>query len=255
MISFVNCGYFGRLGNQMFQYAALLGFATYSEQEWGIPKENSVVEKQINLNHIERFVLKDGFNVKYKENPNPQQQFQENGKLVKLPQNTDINGYFQSEKYFVHCIELVKRELSFNADIMKSSINKLQDMNAEDCVSVHIRRGDYVNIPQYHPLCTKEYYKEAMSKFKDRKFLFISDDIEWCKKTFGGEHTYSDGENMFEDMCMMSVCDGHIIANSSFSWWGSWLGNGKTIAPNNWFGEAINNKNDGNIYLKDWIII
>jgi len=255
MISFVNCGYFGRLGNQMFQYASLVGFATHSNQKWAIPKENSIVEKELNLGHKERFVLGDAFTVTYNDNPNPTQQFQENGELVNLPPNTDINGYFQSEKYFSHCKEQVKEQFKFKTKILQSSKNKLQEMNATDCVSVHVRRGDYVNLPEYHPPINQEYYKESMSYFPDRKFLFISDDIEWCKKEFGTKHKYSDGKNMFEDMCMMSLCDGHIIANSSFSWWGAWLGKGKTVAPKKWFGEAINNKNDGSIYLKDWIIL
>ena len=94
-----------------------------------------------------------------------------------------------------------------------------------------------------------------MSHFPDRNFLFISDDINWCKETFGDTHCYSESGDMYVDLCIMTECYGHIIANSSFSWWGAWLGLGKTIAPKNWFGPEMEYRKDGSIYEKDWILI
>ena len=67
------------------------------------------------------------------------------------------------------------------------------------------------------------------------------------------EAYFSEGNDHFVDMCMMSLCDGHIIANSSFSWWGAWIGQGKTVAPKKWFGSE-GPKNWSDVYCKDWII-
>ena len=94
-----------------------------------------------------------------------------------------------------------------------------------------------------------------MSYFPNSKFLIFSDDIEWCKKEFGIDNLYSENTDKFVDMYTMTRCNGHIIANSSFSWWGAYLGGKKTIAPKTWFGVEINYKNNMDIYPDKWIII
>ena len=256
MISFERIGYYGRLGNQMFQYAALVGFATYSEKEWGIPERNSKEIEIGGLGYKERFVLDDLFELSYKKtNVNPGLRFPESGKLVKLPDNTDIHGYFQNSEYFSHCIEEIQKQFTFKEDIIKNADECMKEYDIENLVSVHVRRGDYTNLSDYHPPLTKEYYETAMSHFPDKKFLFISDDINWCKETFGSDFYYSNSVDMYTDLCMMSKCNSHIIANSSFSWWGAWLGGGETIAPKKWFGPKLEYRNDGSIYENDWKII
>jgi hypothetical protein len=89
-------------------------------------------------------------------------------------------------------------------------------------------------------------------------FIVFSDDVEWCKKEFAGEnYIVNEIGNPYAEMCAMSLCDHNIMANSSFSWWGSWLNrnpNKKVIAPSRWFGSAMN-KNTDDIYCQDWIKI
>ena len=76
-----------------------------------------------------------------------------------------------------------------------------------------------------------------LSTFKSVKFLVFSDDLEWCKNNLPSGVLYSTASDQFEDMCAMTLCDSHIVANSSFSWWGAWLSNSRcVIAPRAWFG-------------------
>lgn len=255
MITFNNIGYNGRFGNQMFQYAALIGFAKKSNLKYGFPESNSKIIKKIGeLQYDERFELDDCFNLKYDyPSVNPEYYFFENNIFCKLPDNTDINGYFQSEKYFVNVIDEIKSQFTFKSHIIEESKTLFQ--NAEEYVSVHIRRGDYVNLQDYHTLLNSEWYKNAMSLFLTDKFLFFSDDIEWCKNEFGKKYLYAENTNKFVDMCTMSRCAGHIIANSSFSWWAAYLGGNKTVAPKSWFGPKISYKNNLDIYPKNWIVL
>ena len=126
---------------------------------------------------------------------------------------------------------------------------------------MHIRRGDYVLYPDHHPTCDLDYYKNSIELIKKqsnnkKKILIFSDDKQWCKNTFlGDEYIISENTNPYIDLYMMTLCDYHIIANSSFSWWGAWLAKSKkTIAPSKWFGRLIN-KNTSDVYCNGWEII
>lgn len=110
-----------------------------------------------------------------------------------------------------------------------------------DKVSLHVRRGDYVGNSFYIDLMETDYYQRAMAEFPGRKFLVFSDDIEWCKKQdIFKDCEFSEGRKPLEDLNLMMTCDGHIIANSTFSWWGAYLGKGKVVAPSadNWYADG-----------------
>ena len=150
---------------------------------------------------------------------------------------------------------------------VKSYQNKIETKN-KTAVSVHIRRGDYLdNNEVYGGICTEEYYKKAIAvmkeKFADALFFVFSNEPEWVKEwlncTYKGEDRFvviegTDEDTGYLDMFLMSRCKHHIIANSSFSWWGAWLNpdkNKKLIAPAKWF----NNQNMRDIYTKEMIRI
>jgi hypothetical protein len=106
-----------------------------------------------------------------------------------------------------------------------------------------------------------DYYNRATSdilKYNKNKFIVFSDDPDWCRNTFTGDnYIVSDLNNSHIELCAMSLCDNHIIANSSFSWWGAWLNtniNKRVIAPSRWFGPALI-KDTSDVYCNDWIII
>ena len=141
--------------------------------------------------------------------------------------------YFQDPKYFEKYANEIK---AIFGDITWHGIDMI------DKVSLHVRRGDYNGNSFYVSLTGTDYYKKAMAEFPGRKFLVFSDDIEWCKKQeLFKDCDFSEGLDELGDMNLMMKCDGHIIANSTFSWWGAYLGKGKVVAPSNlnWYADGI----------------
>lgn len=137
--------------------------------------------------------------------------------------------YVQDEEYFKDYAREIKQ-------IFGSGIGKI------DQVAIHVRRGDYVNNPFYVDLMKTGYYEKAMDEFPDASFLVFSDDIEWCKKqNIFSKCDFVEGNSELEDLNLMASCIGHIIANSSFSWWGAYLcpHNGKVIAPKLWYSDGV----------------
>lgn len=277
MISYKKIGHFGRLGNQMFQFAGTVGIANKMGYEYAFPKEN------IEIPSIEDF--KDGvrrevyFDLpKYFPNVNntikPIEEIQTiqtvkepffhfNQEFFTIPDQTDLNGYFQTEKYFDHCQQLIREYFEFNKEIVEQSNYKFPKFDIDvEFVSIHLRRGDYVGLQQFHPVMEPSYYFSALTEFMKGNYCFMifSDDIKYCKSLFGKQDNvvYVEGNDPALDMCMMSMCNHNIIANSSFSWWASWLNknpNKKVIAPKKWFGPAYNNiHNTKDLYPKSWII-
>lgn len=145
--------------------------------------------------------------------------------------------YIQDEKYFAPYQEEIKA-------LYKQGVEK------SDYVSLHVRRGDYLNNPFYVNLQETDYYKKAIALFPGEKFLvFCADrqkgsddqaDMEWCKEKFKGEQfEFFQGKDEIEDWNAMTGCKAHIIANSSFSWWAAFVSDNKTIAPKFWFNDGI----------------
>jgi len=157
------------------------------------------------------------------------------------PNGVEIVGFWQSYKYFENAQDEVRA--AFKIDYKPS---------ARGYCSIHIRRGDYVNLDTNFPPVTVHYVNKAMQLFgSEQKYLVFSDDIEWCKQNLSGNLTFSEGKNEWEDLCLMASCDHNIIANSSFSWWGGWLNLNPdkiVVTPShkwgNWFGISNGNKND-----------
>ena len=149
-----------------------------------------------------------------------------------------------------------------DVDIVKYIDTKYGDiLNKEETISIHIRRGDYLEKEDRHPVCRMEYYQAAIEyidTFNSPIFIIFSDDIEWCKKHFiGDNYIFIQDEEDYIDLYLMSLCKHNIIANSSFSWWGAWLNkniNKKVIAPQNWFG--VNKRlPTQDIYCEEWIVL
>lgn len=138
--------------------------------------------------------------------------------------------YFQDPKYFEKYANEIK---ALYGDITWAGIDMI------DKISIHVRRGDYVGNSFYVDLMETDYYQKAMAEFKGSKFLVFSDDIEWCKQQDIFRGCYFSHNTELEDLNEMMTCNGHIIANSTFSWWGAWLGKGKVIAPKAWYADGV----------------
>lgn len=192
-----------------------------------------------------------------------------------------LTGYFQSEKYFKDIENQVRKAFTFSDRIweglepgIREKIEKyLERIQKSLSVSIHVRRGDYLTTSQvFGGICTEEYYRSAVGKmlecFPEALFFVFSNDIQWVREWISG--ICGERENLTEDrfvvmegtteetgyldMFLMSKCRHHILANSSFSWWGAWLnpaGNKKVIAPSVWF----NNQNSRDIYTEKMIRI
>lgn len=273
MITYQGLGYAGRLGNQMFQYAALLGIANKLNFEPKVPIENSFASIDAHMDLVtgqyikSRLDLIDCFEVNTnnfinKSNIQTQNIYQEQSfhfdiNVFNINDNTDLHGYYQSDKYFNHCSDLIRAEFTFKKHILDKCIDLLSPYS--NTVSIHVRRGDYVGLQNHHPLVTAEYYQSAlMNYFGDNEYTFLifSDDINWCKEVFPEGVIFMEGNTQFEDMCLMSLCKHNIIANSSFSWWAAWLNNNKdkkVIAPKNWFGPAYYHYNTNDLYPSNYI--
>jgi hypothetical protein len=164
-----------------------------------------------------------------------------------------LDGYWQGEKYFKKIADDVRKELEPTDEFLELNKNILN----EDCLSIHIRRTDYVNLQEYHPLQTLEYYKSAVDILNHSGPIYVfSDDIEWCKNNLNfNQMTFINNADPIIDMWTMSICKKNIIANSTFSWWAAWINKNKdkkVVCPKNWFGPRIPHS-EKDILDNDWI--
>jgi len=253
MISFNNIGNLGRLANQMFQYASLKGIAKNCGYEFYIPPRNGVGKRDPMVQNSD-LIIYDVFDLESKNNLGllPNQVLMERVHtfdqelFVNCPDNIDLFGYYQSEKYFKHIEVEIRNEFTFKNELIELCSEFIKENFVyKDVISLHIRRGDYVSNPN-HPVQDIEYYRRALNKLPDLPVIVFSDDPDWCNQQefFSLERfAISEGNTTDTDMCLMSLCQYHIIANSSFSWWGAWLAkSNQVIAPKKWFGGDCVNK-------------
>lgn len=169
-----------------------------------------------------------------------------------------IDGYWQSEKYFLPIEGTVRKVFTFpEASDRNKALAK--EMAETLSVSIHVRRGDYLG---GFPVMDEAYYNLAMDfftkKYNEVHFYVFSNDIAWCCSHLKAERmTYVDWNTEKDspfDMWLMTQCKHNIIANSSFSWWGAWLNQNEgkeVIAPKTWFYHAAT----PDVYCKDWMVI
>jgi hypothetical protein len=270
----------GGLGNQMFEYAAAraLSLRTNASLVLDISGFKQYNLHAYGLNHFN--IAGDVFNqVEYVDSDkskyvvrNPKSLIGRISRRLKLGQrlkvfretdlvfnadmltvrgDTYLEGYWQSEQYFVDQESQIRSDFGFRSNPDEINQHWLDRINSVLAVSVHIRRGDYVTDPAanaIHGVCSVDYYQRAVEFLKSRiasdLFFFVfSDDPEWSKNNIDfGANTFfishNDASKNYEDLRLMSACKHHIIANSSFSWWGAWL-NGYVdkivVAPKRWF--------------------
>ena len=276
-ISYNRLGSNGRLGNQMFQYAGLRGIAANRGYDWVIPRPDSYGDSN--------YGLFDCFEMGSVEEKNFGQlnvqsiatgQFHFSQEFFDgCPDNINLHDYFTTEKYFANVKDVIRKDFTFKKEILepcKEIVNEL-----ENPIFMHVRRGDYVVNPSAHPMCPISYYEKALELFDENSpVLVFSDSIEWCKEQdfFQGDRfmlseydeKYSQTADTllgkqntlipYFDLCMMTLCNGGIIANSTMSWWGAWLMENKTqpiVAPKPWFGTHYNDYNMNDLLPDGWV--
>jgi len=260
-LSFNSLGNMGHLGNQMFQYASLKGIATSNKTQFIIPPKDHFGKSYSALSKLD-----DCFNLNcvraisnFKQYVEDEFSFNHN-LMNGIEEDLDLKGYFQSEKYFKHIKNDIKKDFKFVDSILDECLEIKESFGEQSpIISLHIRRGDYTTCEDYHPTVSLDYCKTALSKLPDVSVIIFSDDPEWClsQSLFDGDRfMVSHSNTPYFDMCLMTLCDYHIIANSSFSWWGAWLAKSeKVIAPKIWFGPSLSNSITDDLYCENWEVI
>jgi len=250
MITFSKLGRYGRLANQMFQYAALVGVAKKTEFDYGlniIKTDDSYsyffLDELFEIN-VKPFVgtIKYIYNESYGHF---------DSRIFDIPDQTDLFGYFQTAKYFEHCEDEIFRQFT-----IKKKYEDIASSYGVNFTSIHIRRGDYVNTGHYY-VCDEEYVKKACEIVCDKTYFIFSDDIKWCKNNLKDKRfVFIEDLDTFGSFTLMSKARNNIIANSSFSWWAAYLNKNldkKVVAPKKWYGSIQVNTKD--LYIDSWIKI
>lgn len=264
----------GGLGNQLFQYAAarrisylnqiplkldISEFVRYKLHKYSLMHFN-IVEEMATPEEIQAFKPQNFFsrlafrhlnlfsalNRSYRI----ERHFYFDASLLKIDHDVYLDGYWQSEKYFLDIEEVVRKELSVKTPPDPRNELMMERIRNEAAVSLHIRRADYVTnnyTLTVHGCCSLDYYHHAVNlvaeKVESPHFFIFSDDPVWAKSNLQLPFpvtfvTHNGPDKNYEDLRLMSLCRHNILANSTFSWWGAWLNaypDKMVIAPQKWF--------------------
>jgi Glycosyl transferase family 11 len=173
-----------------------------------------------------------------------------NPNILKLSDGVYLEGYWQSEKYFVDIKHIIRNEFAIKETQTGKNREIAEHIMSSESVSLHVRRGDYVDsqsVGNNQDPCSLDYYYSCidniLQKVNNPVFFVFSDDIQWCRDSLKLSDTavyvdHNDFDKGYEDMRLMSQCRHNIIANSTFSWWAAWLNNNENkiiLAPKKWF--------------------
>lgn len=277
----------GGLGNQMFQYAAgralaarlsaplLLDAAEFGNyrlhafglHHFAIAAEVVYAKRQVSDWEKNIFRAMSFLGIGRAENLYRERDFRFDQAVLSLPDHSRLEGYWQSEKYFADKADLIRAELTVKTPADDENLRVLQSIHSGVSVSLHIRRGDYVSDSRAsatHGTCDLAYYEAAVKYVAARcgqapSFFVFSDDPDWAEanlqlpfKTVLIRH--NGPEKNYEDLRLMSACNHHIIANSTFSWWGAWLNPEKNkivVAPQRWFVNSAHDSTD--LLPAEWV--
>lgn len=270
----------GGLGNQMFQYAAgrnlalklncplivdLSWFNGQKERPYKLDafsiKCEKIVKGNSNFSKVGEKIEKLKNQFRHKKGGRRlflEKKFSFDEDYLKLTEPPYLEGYWQTEKYFKQHEEEIRKDFQLREALSQDRQKTAELIKTKNSISVHIRRGDYVtnkSANQHHGTCSAEWYANMMARMTeyvaDPVFFVFSDDPDWAKSNLPCHwqtlfvEPSQDGCDE-QDMALMSLCKNHIIANSSFSWWGAWLCNteNKVIAPARWFANETMDTSD-----------
>lgn len=262
----------GGLGNMMFQIATVKSISLLKNTDYSFPNLHS---------HITYLSNEDNFNPKvnycseYLDLPflkgvNTTQPssgvnfitFPFHFESIEIPNsNVNIDGFFQSEKYFIDHKKEILELFSPDEKVLNYINQKYHNLLIEKTTSIHIRRGDYVKHSTHHFVQDMSYFTQSIDvvDFETDKYLIFSDDIEWCKENFKGDKfVFIENEKDYMELYLMSMCSNNIISNSSFSWWGAWLNQNENkivVGPKKWFGSSLQFLKTDDIIPNNWIKI
>ena len=268
----------GGLGNMMFQIAATMNMAKIKNTKSCFPNFTKHLEYANKRWHLQYRQEKNKFNKLNDSNEykkflriNEKTEFFNNKvKIYKYPFEYSsfipkedcfvVDGYFQSEKYFINAREDILENFKPSEDIKKIILKKYKKFLNKKTVSMHIRRGEYIDLANLYNILDISYYEKALNILGEYDVcLVFSDDIQWCKKNLKFKNChFIENEKDYIEIFLMSMCNNNIISNSSFSWWAAWLNVNKNctiVAPKKWFEKGYSNLDDSHIIPEKWIKI
>jgi hypothetical protein len=284
----------GGLGNQMFQYALgrslseknklplkldITGFNTYTgitprRYELSCFKIKEHIATENDIQSFRKYAKNKVLKLTQKMYPYYQRkvvvekEYRFDPRILGISESVYLKGYWQSEKYFKNIRNILLNEFSLKNNLDSKTLDFANQIQKTESVSIHFRRGDYVNDPkvsQIHGVSPIDYYNKAiarlLSEVNNPVFFIFSDDINWVKENFKLDKTtyyvdFNSSGNAYLDLWLMSLCKHQIIANSSFSWWGAWLNQNADkvcIMPQKWFNDPTQSPKD--IRPEGWIAI
>jgi hypothetical protein len=287
----------GGLGNQMFQYAAAKALADrhrvrlafdlsgFSDSRYTsrcfllnhlrVPEETAAYFFRVKwAGRIDRLLGRVG-PAKPPQSPQSYSEphFHYDPAFEALGSHTAVFGYFQSERYFGRIARKLRKWLAPRESLTGAAGDMLVRIKASRLpVSVHVRRGDYLNpgTAEIHGILGESYYREALGRLEgairgEPELFVFSDDPAAAEQALNFVprsrlvHVCGAPERPWEDMALMAHCQHHVIANSSFSWWGAWL-NGRpqktVVAPRAWFApDELKRRNTNDLYPASWIVL
>jgi hypothetical protein len=288
----------GGLGNQMFQYAAarrlsekhltplkldITGFETQKHRRYKLLYFNiwehlataqEITELIGDSTFHERLAAKIGRKLGFYQSAAgfyqkgwvfKEEYFHFNPDLLDAPYQVYMEGFWQSEKYFLDIADLLRQEFTLKYPQPPIFHQILEEINNATSVSLHVRRGDYIDDPNNLLLsaCSLDYYRSAIKYISEHvcqpHFFIFSDSPDWVRENLCLNFSktivsYNNLLHDYEELYLMSQCQHHIIANSSFSWWGAWLNpknNKAVVAPSQWFRNSDINTKD--LIPETWI--
>lgn len=244
----------GRLGNQMFFVASTIGISIKNNTTYGFTS-------QMGYNNIDYQNIFENSLPITKEIP-VEKYYQNGFSYYDIDiDNVELIGYFQSEKFFKHCENIIRNQFKFKKKYVDKVL--MEYPNITNSLSIHVRRGDYINQQNYHPLIPLNYYYNIINdiSYEYENIYVFSDDIIWVKENFlGNKYVFPYCNDELLSFILLSFSKDIIISNSTYSWWASWINsnpNKKIFCPHhkNWFGINYLHLDTKDIIPDNWIQI
>ena len=249
----ITCNFNGRLGNNLFQIAALISLSeklninfilpefTHAGHRGDIPVDLSIFEYDFKRGNCDVEIEHHEKVFKYNE--------------ITPQDKLKLGGFFQSWKYFEDVKHLLLDKYFIPSKEIIESLNKYTISN--NSLGISVRRGDYLMLQDNHCVLDTAYYQEVLNTYFqnniDQIYIF-SDDLDWCKTVFGKDVIYIQ-DNIGTQLFLMSKMKHFIMSNSTFAWWGAYLNqnDGTIVTPTPWFGPNNKNLNTDDLYYPTWI--
>jgi hypothetical protein len=251
----------GRLGNHLFQIASTIGLARAYGHEYYFPP----------WPYSKYFAKPLPTGGAYNEQPLPEAAFTYQDERIHVGENHpnfmdhnyDLDGWRQSERYWIESQAEVRDVFTFEPGFYAGVAGRFLDALSRPTVAISVRRGDFVGNPNYHQIPARYYFLallEAIPDWRAHNIIFFSDDLEWCRVHFSalpGVY-FADGSDI-EQLALMTMCRHFIISNSTFSWWGAWLGEkaGSVVVrpPKNFAGHLAQTNNEADYWPARWVVV